>query len=62
MINAMWDKAVPKASTVDMWEECGKPDITWLPTGHPTLWIFYPYITRRILRFLNHSFDGTTIA
>jgi cephalosporin-C deacetylase-like acetyl esterase len=59
MINALWDGAVPKETTLDFWEECGRPEITWFPAGHPTLWLWYPLIIRRIAGFLDKAFAGT---
>jgi esterase/lipase len=58
MINALWDQVVPKKATLDLWEECGRPEITWYPAGHPSLWLWYPLIIRRILRFLNTAFGS----
>ena len=31
MINALWDKYIPKQATIEFWEECAKPAIIWLP-------------------------------
>jgi len=60
MINAQWDGAVPRDCTRDFWEECGRPEITWFPSGHPSLWLWYPLITRRIRRFLNKALDSVS--
>jgi len=53
MINALWDKAVPKEAALDFWEACGKPQITWLPSNHPAIWLWYPLISRKIINFLS---------
>jgi predicted esterase len=57
MFNALWDEAIPRAATLDFWEACGKPEITWLPATHATIWVWYPLISRRILRFLQGVFN-----
>jgi cephalosporin-C deacetylase-like acetyl esterase len=57
MINALWDKYIPKRATVKFWEACGKPDITWLPAGHASIWVLYPLISKRVVRFLSFIFN-----
>jgi esterase/lipase len=52
MLNAKWDKTVPKEATLDFWEACHKPAIRWLPGTHVTFWLWYPVIAREITRFL----------
>ncbi len=37
MINALWDKKVPRQTTLDLWEACGRPGIKWFPAGHSTI-------------------------
>ena len=56
MINARWDEFIPREATVDFWEACGRPDITWLPGNHTGIWLWYPLIRRRISRFLGSVF------
>ncbi len=56
MVNALWDERVPKQSTVDFWEACGRPDIKWFPTGHSTIWLLYPLIRKEIVAFLCSTF------
>lgn len=34
MLNAREDEVIPKACTVSLWEELGKPDIVWYEGGH----------------------------
>jgi esterase/lipase len=55
MINARWDWIIPKEATIDFWEACGKPTITWLPGTHTTIWLLYPLIDRKIARFLTST-------
>jgi hypothetical protein len=56
MFNARWDEAIPREATLDFWETCGKPPITWLPASHATIWAWYPIIHRKIDRFLKTVF------
>jgi len=56
MINALWDKYIPREATLGFWEACGKPSITWLPAGHASIWLWYPIISRKMTRFLNSTF------
>ena len=57
MINARWDLAIPKEATLDFWEAAGKPPISWLPATHPTIWLWYPIIRGKIIRFLKSEFN-----
>lgn len=56
MVNALWDKYIPREATLGFWEASGKPVITWLPAGHASLWLWYPLISRRITSFLSSTF------
>jgi cephalosporin-C deacetylase-like acetyl esterase len=56
MINAFWDKYIPREATLGFWEACGEPTITWLPAGHASIWLWYPLISRRIIAFLSSTF------
>jgi hypothetical protein len=55
MINARWDEAIPRASTLDFWKATGEPAITWLPASHASVWLYYPLLRRRIDRFFHQS-------
>ena len=57
MLNARWDKTIPKEATLDFWEACNKPAIVWLPGSHVTFWLWYPVIARKITSFLGSTFD-----
>jgi len=57
MLNAMWDKTIPKEATLDFWEACHKPSIVWLPSTHVTFWLWYPVIAQKIVDFLSSAFD-----
>ncbi len=56
MLNALWDEYIPKETTLDFWEACGKPTINWFPGTHTTFWLWYPLIRRRIAHFLSSTF------
>ena len=56
MINARWDEAISAEATLDFWQECGQPNIVWLPATHATIWLWYPLIRRKIAGFLRASF------
>jgi fermentation-respiration switch protein FrsA (DUF1100 family) len=56
MINALWDEVIPRRATLDFWEACGKPTIAWFPSGHATVWLWYPFISRKIGGFLRSTF------
>ena len=56
MINARWDEVIPREATLDFWEASGQPAISWFPSGHATIWLWYPFISRRITRFLRSAF------
>lgn len=58
MINALWDKYIPKQATLEFWEASGKPDISWFPATHITIWLWYPFISRKIAAFLNQNFGA----
>lgn len=62
MINAMRDKYIPQEATLDFWRACDKPTIRWFPTGHSSIWLFYPAIQKQILAFLktNLLHDGAS--
>ena len=56
MINALWDEVIPKQAVLDFWAASGRPEISWFPGGHATVWLWYPFIIRRISRFLGKTF------
>jgi cephalosporin-C deacetylase-like acetyl esterase len=57
MINARWDEAISAEAVLDFWRECGRPDIVWLPGTHATIWLWYPFISRKIAGFFRMSFE-----
>jgi hypothetical protein len=61
MINARWDQAIPKESTLDLWEALDRPPISWLPARHASIWLLYPIIGRKIANFLTQSLNKKAI-
>jgi len=57
MLNALWDEYIPREATLDFWEACGRPAITWFPGAHTTFWLWYPLISRKIAHFLRSTFE-----
>ena len=57
LINARWDEVIPREATLDFWKASGKPAISWFPGGHATIWLWYPLLKRKILRFLKSTFE-----
>jgi len=55
MINALWDRIVPRQCAEQLWQACGEPAIMWLPATHITLFLWYPLIVRRMLAFLHST-------
>lgn len=56
MINARWDEFIPMEATLDFWKACGRPAISWLPGTHTAIWLWYPFIRRRIGNFFESFF------
>ncbi|MDD5039511.1 MAG: alpha/beta hydrolase family protein [Dehalococcoidales bacterium] len=57
MFNAWRDKYIPQETALDFWRACGKPAIRWFPTGHSSIWLFYPAIRKQMLDFLSQTFS-----
>jgi len=57
LISARWDEVIPREATLDFWKASGKPAISWFPGGHATIWLWYPLLKRKILRFLKSTFE-----
>jgi dienelactone hydrolase len=55
LMNAIRDKYIPKEAVVDFWRACGKPEIKWFPTGHASIWWFYPVIQKETLSFFRKN-------
>lgn len=57
MLNALWDEYIPKEAALDFWEACSRPAISWFPGTHTTFWLWYPFISQKITRFLRSTFE-----
>jgi len=57
MINARRDKYIPRETAIELWQACGQPAIKWIPSGHASIWLWYPVIRSSIDAFLNSSLD-----
>ncbi len=55
MLNALWDKYIPKETVIEFWQACDQPPIKWIKSGHVTLWLWYPIIRRYIIEFLQSN-------
>jgi len=56
MLNALWDKYIPREATLDFWQACGRPPLKWFPSGHASIWFWYPVISRQISSFFRSTF------
>jgi len=52
MINALYDKYIPREAVIDLWQACGQPKIKWIRSGHAGIWLWYPTICKTITAFL----------
>ena len=57
MLNALWDEMIPRVATLEMWKACGKPPLTWYPSTHASIWLWYPLMGRRIRAFIKSALD-----
>ncbi|MFC1907808.1 alpha/beta hydrolase family protein [Chloroflexota bacterium] len=57
MINALWDSIIPRRSTLDFWEASGRPQISWYPSTHITIYLWFPFIFRKITNFITLTFS-----
>jgi dienelactone hydrolase len=55
MLNALLDEMIPRSAVLDLWEAYGKPPIFWYPATHASIWMWYPFMGRRITRFLEQA-------
>ena len=56
MISALFDEMIPRVSTLDLWRASGKPPLHWYPSTHASLWMWYPWIGRKMAGFLAKTF------
>jgi len=56
MINSEFDHSVPRDSTLDFWEVCGRPRLVWLPANHYTIFWNHNSIRTEATAFLKSTF------
>jgi hypothetical protein len=49
MVNADYDRLVPRRFTEELWHASGEPQIRWLPAGHITAFLFRRTMVAEIL-------------
>jgi dienelactone hydrolase len=52
MINAYFDKSIPRPYTMALWEKIGKPHLIFVPTGHYTAALFLWYAESKTYQHL----------
>lgn len=58
MLNALWDEMIPRVATLELWRSLGKPSLTWYPSTHASIWLWYPLMGRRIYAFIKAALGG----
>jgi len=56
MLNAWFDRDIPKECTLELWEALGKPKIIWLPTSHYSAIFFIGYARIMALQHFRNVF------
>jgi dienelactone hydrolase len=62
MTLAKYDKAVPFASQVKLYEAMGQPEAIRLPTGHITAAAYLFYLRLAVLKFFDRKFAQSTVS
>ena len=57
MINAYFDKAIPRFYTLALWEKIGKPHLVFVPTGHYTAAFFIWYAEAKAYEHFKKTLD-----
>jgi len=55
MINALFDRYIPRKCTEKLWLACGCPKIYWLLSGHLTSFFSLGFVENKILLFLKEN-------
>lgn len=55
MINAKGDDFIPRDSTLEFWEMCGKPHIVWLAANHNSIFLRYHSTKRETTAFIGST-------
>jgi dienelactone hydrolase len=57
MINARFDRVIPRRNVEALWRAFGRPELVWLPTGHYTAGLFSSYARHKALAHFTRSFE-----
>lgn len=58
LINARWDKVVPRAAADALYEALGRPHRTWVWGGHYSAILHMVWMPRSVSRFFQRSFEA----
>lgn len=58
MINARFDRVIPRRDAEALWRAFGRPELVWLPTGHYTAGLFSSYARHKMLAHFARIFEG----
>ncbi len=58
MINALWDELIPQEASLDFWQASCECERVSFPATHASIWMWYPFIVRRINNFLKSSLNN----
>ncbi|MEW6682004.1 MAG: CocE/NonD family hydrolase [Nitrospirota bacterium] len=57
MINARFDRVIPRSYVEALWRGFGRPDLVWLPAGHYTAGLFSSYARHKMLAHFTRIFE-----
>jgi pimeloyl-ACP methyl ester carboxylesterase len=56
MINARFDRVIPRPYVESLWRAFGRPELVWLPSGHYTAGLFSPFARHKMLAHFTRTF------
>ena len=62
MVLAKFDKAVPYASQLELYETMGRPEAITLPTGHITAATYIFYLRSRVFEFFDRKLSEASVS
>lgn len=57
MINARFDRVIPRSNVEALWRAFGRPELVWLPTGHYTAGLLTSYARHKISAHFTRVFE-----
>ncbi len=57
MINARFDRVIPRPNVESLWRAFGRPELVWLPTGHYTAGLLTSYARHKIAAHFARIFE-----